>query len=45
MTIAQNINEINKKFQIQGLRNGNWEIFRKGINYDSFLVKIDKGKL
>ena len=45
MTIAQNINEINKQFEIQGLRNGNWEIFRKGINYDSFLAKIDKGKL
>jgi hypothetical protein len=45
MTIAQNISEINKQFEIQGLKNGNWEDFRKGINFDSFLIKVNKRKL
>jgi hypothetical protein len=45
MTIAHYINEVEKHFDVQGLRNGHWENFRPGINFDGFMVKINKRKL
>jgi hypothetical protein len=45
MVIAQNIREIDKQFGIQGFKNGIWEDFKNGINYEAFLVKINREKL
>jgi hypothetical protein len=45
MTIAHYINEIEKHFDVQGLRNGHLENFRPGIDFDGFMVKINKRKL
>ncbi len=45
MIIAQNIGEIDKQFGIQGLKNGIWEEFKNGINYEAFLVKTNREKL
>jgi hypothetical protein len=39
MVIAQNRTEIHKHFEIQGLKNGYWEDFKTGINFEAFLVK------
>ena len=39
MAIGRYFIEIEKYFDIQGLRNGVWELFRHGINYDAFLAK------
>ena len=41
MIIAQNKNEIDKRFEIQGLKNEIWENFTFGITYEAFLVKIN----
>lgn len=40
MTFAQNINEIAKFFEIEGFRNGRWEKFKTGINFEGFLLKL-----
>jgi hypothetical protein len=39
MSIIQNLQEIEKYFEILGLRNGKWRKFKTGINFDAFLVK------
>jgi hypothetical protein len=39
MSIVQNLQEINKRFDILGLRNGHWENFKIGINFEAFLAK------
>ena len=36
INIAKYLEEINKTFQIQGYINGEWELFRKDINYEAF---------
>jgi hypothetical protein len=40
MTIAQNIEEIEKLFQIEGFRNNQWEKFKSGINFEGFLISL-----
>ncbi len=37
--ISKYVDEIRKAFEIYCLYNGDWKVFRKGINYESFLVK------
>lgn len=39
MGINSNWREINELFQIQGFRNGAWESFEKGKNYEIFALK------
>jgi uncharacterized protein involved in outer membrane biogenesis len=39
MAINQNIIEIEKIFDLRGLKNGNWQHFKVGINFEAFLVK------
>jgi hypothetical protein len=39
MAIGRNFIEIEKNFDIQGFRNGVWEFFRHGINFNAFLAK------
>ncbi len=39
INIGRHINEIENHFDLQGFRNGKWEIFRTGINYEGFLIK------
>jgi hypothetical protein len=39
MSMADNLPEITEKFEIKGVQNGQWEVFRKGVNYEGFLVK------
>jgi hypothetical protein len=39
MTIRQYFMEIDKLFDLQGFRNGHWEIFKTGINFEAFLLK------
>lgn len=39
MIFNQNIIEIEKIFDLQGFRNGYWEKFKTGINFEAFLVK------
>lgn len=39
MTIRQYIVEIDKLLDLKGYRNGNWEMFKPGINYEAFLLK------
>ncbi len=39
MNIAAYWDEINKVFEVRGLRHGKWEAFRKGINYDAFAAR------
>jgi hypothetical protein len=38
MAFVQHFNEIDKIFEIQGIRNGNLENFKRGINFDGFLI-------
>lgn len=45
MAIARNIIEIETLFHLQGLKNGIWEIFKPGINFDAFLIKSREIKL
>jgi hypothetical protein len=40
ISLAQYFNEIDKVFEVQGIRNGNLEEFKKGINYDGFLIYL-----
>jgi len=39
MGIADNLLEINRSFEVEGLLNGLWEPFQRGRNYESFLIK------
>ena len=39
MGIANNLLEINKNFEIEGLFEGRWELFKRGRNYASFLIR------
>jgi hypothetical protein len=39
MTLGQNIIEVGKLFDLQGFKNGDWEKFKPGINFDAFLIK------
>jgi len=39
MGIGNNLSEINKNFEIRGLRLQKWEPFMQGINYDAFLAQ------
>jgi hypothetical protein len=38
MGIADNLLEINEKFEINGFINEQWEIFQIGRNYEAFLI-------
>ncbi len=40
MSFAQYFNEIDKVFEVQGIRNGNLEKFKRGINFDGFLIYL-----
>jgi hypothetical protein len=39
MAINQHIVEIDKIFDLKGFENGHWERFKKGTNFEAFLVK------
>jgi hypothetical protein len=43
INISKYWEEINKIFEIQGLRNNKWELFRKNVNYDAFLARRHDG--
>ena len=45
MAIGKNVEEINKFFDIKGLKNGYWENFKPGINFEAFLIKYKPIKL
>jgi len=45
MAISKYGAEIDKLFDIKGFRNGHWEIFKKGINFEAFLVKKKSNNL
>jgi hypothetical protein len=40
--IANNLNEIQKDFEVLGLKDGMWHKFKKGENYEAFLVERKK---
>jgi len=42
MGITKYLKEIAKDFEVFGLRNHEWEIFEKGIEYEAFLAKRKK---
>jgi hypothetical protein len=39
MSIQANLHEISNLFMILGFRNGKWELFEKGVNYELFLLR------
>jgi hypothetical protein len=39
MGIADNLLEINRNFEIYGLFEGEWDPFKKGRNYEAFLIR------
>jgi hypothetical protein len=39
MGISKFFTEINQNFEIEGLINGEWESFKRGSNYECFLLK------
>ena len=39
MGISNNLAEISEDFEIQGYIDHEWQPFRKGINYEAFLIK------
>ena len=39
MGIANNIETIKQDFTVWGLKKESWEIFRKDVSYDAFLVQ------
>jgi hypothetical protein len=39
MGISTNLLEINEKFEVKGLRKEDWHLFRKGDNYEAFLIR------
>jgi hypothetical protein len=45
MAISKNVKEIDKLFYIQGFRNGYWENFQPGRNFEAFLMNKKPGKL
>jgi len=42
MGISNNFDDISQNFEIYGLLNDQWVIFKKNVNYDAFLVKRKK---
>ncbi|HMH20822.1 MAG TPA: hypothetical protein VK563_03555 [Puia sp.] len=42
MGMADNLLEINENFEIDGLLNGLWEPFQRGMNYEAFLIRRKK---
>jgi hypothetical protein len=40
MAIAQNFEEIDKLFEIEGFINGQWGKFKTGINFEGFLMSL-----
>jgi len=40
MAIAQNFEEIDKLFEIEGFINGQWGKFKTGINFEGFLISL-----
>ena len=44
MGITNNLEEINKSFEIYGYINQNWEKFEKAKDYEAFLIKLISGK-
>ena len=38
INISKYLEEIKQDMEIQGSRNDEWELFRKGVNYDAFLA-------
>jgi hypothetical protein len=45
MVISKNVKEINRLFDIQGFRNGFWENFMPGRNFEAFLIMSKPIKL
>jgi hypothetical protein len=39
MGISNNLEEISEDFEIQGYIDQEWKPFRKGVNYEAFLIK------
>lgn len=39
MGITINIKEIRKNYEVYGLKDNSWKTFRKGVNYEAFLVR------
>ncbi len=39
MGLTKHLNEVNSDFEIFGLRNDEWEIFEKEVEYEAFLAK------
>jgi hypothetical protein len=39
MGISNNLEEISEDFEIQGYIDQEWSRFRKGVNYEAFLIK------
>lgn len=39
MGIAKNLQEISNMLEVYGMKNGTWELFKKDVNYDAFLVR------
>ena len=39
MGISKYVDEIKNDFEIYGLKDNEWEIFKKEIDYDAFLIK------
>jgi hypothetical protein len=42
MGINNYFSEIIKDFQVYGMLNGTWQLFKKGVDYEAFLVKRKK---
>jgi len=42
MGIAANWSEIEPLLKVQGFIDGNWQAFKKNINYEAFLAKRKK---
>lgn len=39
ISILKNIEDISKVYDLEGLKNGYWESFKNGVNYEGFLIK------
>jgi hypothetical protein len=39
MAISENLTEIENILEVRGLVDEDWEAFRKGVNYNAFLVR------
>lgn len=42
MAIKAHLNEISKKLDVYGFRQGNWEAFQRSCNYEAFAVAVKK---